>query len=105
MKEYGYGALMSDYVYLEDAGRKVKEWGRDIGKGKYQVTERDRIYGARRRKAKKEVLQMQLEIREISLVLLPAGMERKKSNQSFWDSKLRSSPFLISYYGCIERRS
>ena len=43
MKEYGYGALMSDYVYLEDVGRKVKEWGRDIGKGKYQVTEHDRV--------------------------------------------------------------
>ena len=97
MKEYGYGALMSDYVYLEDAGRRVKEWGREIGKGKYQATGHDRINGPRRRKAKKELLQMQLEIREISLVLLPAGMERKRSNQSYWDSKLRSSSFLLRY--------
>ena len=96
MKEYGYGALMSDYVYLEDVGRQVKEWGRDIGKGKYQVTERDRLGGGRRRKSKKEALQIQLEIREISLVLLPPGMERKKLNQSYWDSKLRSSPLLVS---------
>ena len=92
MKEYGYGALMSDYVYLEDAGRKIKEWGRDIGKGKYQVTERDQVGGGRRRKSKKEALQTQLEIRDIPLVLLPPGMERKKSNQSYWDSKLRTSP-------------
>ena len=97
MKEYGYGALMSDYVYLEDTGRKIKEWGRDIGKGKYQVTERDQVGGGRRRKSKKEALQTQLEIRDIPLILLPPGMERKKLNQSYWDSKLRSSPFFISY--------
>ena len=101
MKEYGYGALMSDYVYLEDAGRRIKEWGRDIGKGKYQVTEHDRLGGGRRRKSKKEALQTQLEIREISLVLLPPGMERKKSNQSYWDSKLRSLPSFISYRGVL----
>jgi len=92
MTEYGYGALMSDYVYLEDAGRRIKEWGRDIGKGKYQVTERDQVGGGRRRKSKKEALQTQLEIREIPLILLPPGMERKKSNQSYWDSKLRTPP-------------
>jgi len=101
MKEYGYGALMSDYVYLEDAGRKIKEWGRDIGKGKYQVTERDQVGGGRRRKSKKEALQTQLEIRDIPLILLPPGMERKKSNQSYWDSKLRSSPSFISYRGVL----
>jgi len=101
MKEYGYGALMSDYVYLEDVGRRVKEWGRDIGKGKYQVDGRDRVGGGRRRKSKKEALQIQLEIREIPLVLLPPGMERKKLNQSYWDSKLRSSPFFIFRCGVL----
>lgn len=94
MKEYGYGALMNDYVYLEEVGRAVKERGRDICKGKYRVTER--IEGGRRKKSKKEALQIQLEIREISLVLLPPGMERKKLNQSYCDSKLRSSPPFIS---------
>jgi hypothetical protein len=89
MKEYGYDALMNDYVYLEDVGRKVKDWGRDIGKGKYQVTERDRA-GGWKKKSKRETLQIQLEIREIPLVLLPPGMERKNLNQSYWDSKLRS---------------
>jgi hypothetical protein len=97
MKEYGYGALMSDYVYLEDVGRKVKEWGRDIGRGKYQATERDRAVGGRRRKSKKEALQMQLEIRDIPLVLLPPGMERKRLNQSCWDSKLRLSLLFVSH--------
>lgn len=101
MKEYGYGALMSDYVYLEDVGRKAKEWGRDIGKGKYQVTERDRVGGGRRKKSKKEALQIQLEIREIPLILLPPGMERKKLNQSYWDSKLRSSLSFISHCGIL----
>ena len=92
---------MSDYVYLEDVGRKVKDWGRDIGKGKYQVTERDRVGGGRKRKSKREALQIQLEIREIPLVLLPPGMERKKSNQSYWDSKFRPSLFFIFYRGVL----
>ena len=48
MRGYGYGALMGDYVFLEDLGRKVKEWGRDIGKRKYQVTERDSVGGSLR---------------------------------------------------------
>ena len=97
MKEYGYGALMSDYVFLEDVGRKVKEWGRDIGKGKYQVTERDRMGGGKRKKSKREALQVQLETREIPLVLLPPGMERKRLNQSYYDSRSRSSPLFISF--------
>ena len=101
VKEYGHGVLMNDYVYLEDVGRKVKEWGRDIGKGKYQVTERDRVGSGRRRKSKKEALQIQLEIREIPLVLLPPGMEKKKSNQSHWDPKFRSSSFFISRRGVL----
>ena len=101
VKQYGYGALMNDYVYLEDVGRKVKEWGKDIGKGKYQVTERDRVGDRRRRKSKREALQVQLEIREIPLVLLPPGMDKKKSNQSYWDSKFRSLPFFISYRGVL----
>jgi hypothetical protein len=101
MKEYGYGALMNDYVYLEDVGRKSKEWGRDIAKGKYQVTERDRVGGGRRKKSKKEALQIQLEIREIPLVLLPPGMERKKMNQSYWDSRSRPSQLSRPSYGVL----
>jgi hypothetical protein len=65
------------------------------------VTERDRVGDGRRRKSKREALQVQLEIREIPLVLLPLGMEKKKLNQSYWDSKFRSSPFLISYRGVL----
>ena len=66
--EYGYGALMSDYMFLEDVGRKVKEWGRDIGKGKYQATGCDGTGGGKRKKSNTEALQVQLEIREIPLV-------------------------------------
>lgn len=101
MKEYGYGTLMNDYVYLEDVGRKVKEWGRDISRRKYQVTEPDRTGGKIRRKSKNEAFQLQLEIREISRILLPPGMERKKLSQSCWDSRLRSSSFFISYHGVL----
>ena len=30
---------------------------------------------------------MQLEMRDIDMELLPAGMERRKANQSSWDNK------------------
>ena len=35
MNQYGYMALMDDYVYLEDVGRKVGEWGKEIVQGGY----------------------------------------------------------------------
>ena len=109
MKEYGYGVLMNDYVYLEDVGRKVRELGRDISNGKYQVTERDRVGSRRRRKSRKDALPTQLEIRGIPLILLPPGMERKKLNKSYWDYKLRSFLLFISHRGvpnddCVGKR-
>lgn len=35
MNQYGYMALMDDYVYLEEIGRKVGDWGREIVHGGY----------------------------------------------------------------------
>ena len=33
--QYGYMALMDDYVFLEEVGRKVGEWGKEIVTGGY----------------------------------------------------------------------
>src|SRR5262245_629201 len=33
MNEYGWGTMMDDYVFLEEVGRNVGEWGREIARG------------------------------------------------------------------------
>lgn len=101
MNEFGYGALMNDYVYLEEVGRQVGDWGREIVKGGYTNEPRRArgrggggMRGSSRggatgtvTRTKKDILKMQLDIRDIDMSLLPPGMERKKLNQSYWDFK------------------
>jgi hypothetical protein len=96
MNKYGWGTMMNDYVFLEDVGRKVEEWGREIVRGGLRATEsqgngmmrgKGRMRVAR---TKRDILKMQLETQDIEMELLPAGMNRRKLNQSYWDHKLRS---------------
>jgi hypothetical protein len=100
MNEYGWGTMMNDYVFLEDVGRRVGEWGMEIGRGGFSVrgSERGRGKGRGRGRGgkvnrganprtKQDVLKQQLEFRDIEIELLPAGMERKKLNKSMWDFK------------------
>ena len=97
MNEYGWGTMMNDYVFLEDVGRRVGEWGMEIGRGGFSTRGSDRGRGRRGRggnssggantRTKQEVLKQQLELRDIDMELLPAGMERKKLNKSMWDFK------------------
>jgi hypothetical protein len=35
MNRYTHGAMMDDYVFLEDVSRRVSEWGQDIARGGY----------------------------------------------------------------------
>lgn len=123
MNKYGWGSMMDDYCFLEDVGRKVGEWGREIvkggfemnvrgvgssggvgrgmergrgrgrGRGSYVMRGRDRGGRGRGGKAKREMLKAQLEAREIEVELLPNGMERRKLNQSAWDPKCVLIPF------------
>ena len=103
--------MVDDYCFLEDVGRKVGEWGREIVKGGFDMNVRrgrDGRMGGRDRnrrgggvvgigrtrkgrggggKGKKEVLKTFLEAREIELELLPCGMEKRRLNQSIWDQK------------------
>jgi hypothetical protein len=113
MNRYGYAAMMNDYVFLEDVGRKVGEWGREIGGqgldvgvnvnvvqsgrggrggrggvgGRGGRGGRGRGRGDGTGKSKRDILKMELEARDITVDLLPTGMERRKANQSSWDFK------------------
>lgn len=89
---------MDDYTFLEDVGRHVSNWGREIARGRLGHGEtRDRGQGRGRGrgasmtmgppKTKREILKVQLEARDIDMDLLPMGMERRKLNQSSWDVK------------------
>ncbi len=95
MNRYTYGTMMGDYVFLEDMSRKVSEWGQDIVRGGYGS-----LQGRRGRaemgpgktrngisRKKRDILKLQLELRDVEMDLLPSGMERRVLNQSTWDSK------------------
>jgi len=110
---------MDDYVFLEDVGRKVSEWGRDIARGGYntgtgtgtgtrggghrrreqqqqqQQQQRQRRGGGKTKK--RDVLRSQLELRDIEVDLLPTGMERRTLNHSTWDSKTRTAFLTVEY--------
>jgi hypothetical protein len=118
MNEYKYGRFIQDYVFLEELGRKVSEWGRDIqnkhlvdnhsllmasgsgvnasgrrqqqqpgmlgvqrGNGRYSAR------GSKHTRTKREILQEKLEEWDIEMMLLPDGMNRRKINQSTYDTK------------------
>ena len=105
MNRYGLGNLANDYGYLEEVGRKVTEWGRDIGQKGYMDASvgsgsrgraRGRGRGARGhggisrqagRNHRREILRSRLEEEDIEMLLLPEGMERRRLNQSTWDLK------------------
>lgn len=92
--------MVNDYMLLEEVGRKVGEWGRDIMKGGLLASasganamNAGRGRGGRgtrtsgRTQDKRRYLAMQLGFRDIYMDVLPQGMEKAKRNRSFWDSK------------------
>lgn len=103
MNRYGWGAMVDDYVFLEEVGRRVGEWGTEIvrgglGRGGQAGTARRggvraRGRGGRGRPfggaggSKRDFLSLQLGFRDIEMDVLPPGMERHRLNQSSWDSK------------------
>jgi hypothetical protein len=108
MNTYGYSAFVNDYVFLEEIGRHVGDWGRDIrekkllghagsstgtsnGRGRdgrmMRGVNRGGARGGKGR-SKREVLRdMLLERADVDMQLCPEGMERRKMNQSSWDPK------------------
>lgn len=116
MNDYGYMALMSDYTFLEEMGRKVGDWGREIVQNGFMANAsgivRGRVAtsmrGGRGRgrgrgagttggktRSKRDVLKMQLDFRDIEMEMLPTGMERRILNQSTWDFKYASTLYCI----------
>lgn len=109
MNRYTHGTMMDDYVLLEDVSRRVNEWGRDIARGGYATGIRGRLGRGRGRGGgmgrgnktttrdgvsgkKRNVLRSQLELRDVEVDLLPAGMRRRKLNHSVWDPKYVETP-------------
>ena len=95
MNRYTYGTMTDDYVLLEDISRRVSEWGQDIARGGYGTLQGRRGRGGMGRgktrevtsRKKRDVLKLQLELRDIEVDMLPAGMQRRILNNSTWDPK------------------
>ena len=95
MNRYTNGTMMDDYVFLEDMSRRVGECGQDIVRNGYRMVRGGRgrgLVGPRRPgrgafEKKRDMLKLQLELRDIEMDLLPSGMERRKLNHSTWDPK------------------
>lgn len=105
MNQYGYGALVDDYVFLEEVGRKVENWGQEIMKegllasvqksgtgharsmrgGRGRGRGAGRMFG--RGQDKRSFLATQLGLRDIDMDVLPSGMKRARQNSSWWDVK------------------
>jgi hypothetical protein len=104
MNRYTHGTMMDDYVFLEDVGRKVTEWGQDIARSGYGTLQGRRGRGGmgpgKARKGisrnKRDILKLQLELRDIEVDLLPSGMERRTLNHSTWDLKYVDTSYLES---------
>ncbi|KAI0320702.1 hypothetical protein OF83DRAFT_1052697 [Amylostereum chailletii] len=113
MNAYGLGTLMDDYVYLEDMGRKVADWGKEITRGGYTARVgnprgggmrgrggRGRGRGQTRggaQKTKRDLLKIQLELRDIDVDMLSAGMERHSMNKSTWDFKNKTALLSVEF--------
>ncbi|KAI0347188.1 hypothetical protein BDW22DRAFT_1387206 [Trametopsis cervina] len=123
MNQYGYMALMDDYTFLEDVGRKIGDWGKEIVVGGYQAGSssatggkdfrgrgRGRGRGGSRgrgrggqtlqasgTRSKRDVLKMELDFLDIEMEQLPVGMERRILNQSTWDFNDRTALLTIEF--------
>ncbi|OCH92889.1 hypothetical protein OBBRIDRAFT_772500 [Obba rivulosa] len=115
MNQYGYMALMDDYVFLEDMGRKVSDWGREIvrggymggaaggmnrGRGAMSMRGRGRGRGTGpvgKTRTRRDILKMQLDFRDIEMDMLPNGMERRTLNQSTWDFKNKTALLTVEF--------
>lgn len=93
MEEYGHSSFVTDYVFLEDIGRKASEWGKDIQAKLGGTSNNIHIHP----KTKRELLQENLEELEIDMELIPQGMQRRKVNQSTWDTNSQRAFLTVGY--------
>ncbi|VDC07307.1 unnamed protein product [Peniophora sp. CBMAI 1063] len=106
---------MDDYVFLEDVGRAVEDFGREIarnglastsatiaptgmrGRGRGRGRGGAGGVGRGRPNSKRDVLKLQLEARDIEVEMLPPGMHRRTLNQSTWDFKNQTALLTIEF--------
>ena len=100
---------MDDYTYLEEVGRKIEGWGREIVQDGFMnqpstMNSRGGVRGRGRgkgrlnhliRAGKRDYLSLQLGFQDIDMDVLPQGMSRHKLNQSRWDYKWVLSPICV----------
>lgn len=91
LKDYTWGAMMDDYVYLEDTSRQISSWGSQITKNRLR-----KPTGQQRRSSKRETLKEHLESLEIHMELAPQGMHRQMQNRSTWKQKYVCLPIIFS---------
>ncbi|KAJ9108920.1 hypothetical protein QFC21_000241 [Naganishia friedmannii] len=94
MKDYGYGKLMDDYVFLEDGKRKAEQWGKEIvglKLGSDRSAEGPGGGGPRQAVNSGKTLALQQALREKGMYadFLPEGMERRRRNQSHFNPKTK----------------
>lgn len=100
MNAYGWGTMMRDYCFLEEIGRNVSAWGGEIaregfataGNGKVKEIRGRGSRGARasgrgRGSSKRDLLKVHLDNLDVEMEVLPIGMQRRKVNQSSFDTK------------------
>ncbi|KAH9977879.1 hypothetical protein BGW80DRAFT_1538715 [Lactifluus volemus] len=101
MNRYTHGTMMDDYVLLEDVGRRVNEWGREIARGDYgsSLPSRGGSRGGKFRPQGKapEVACPGKSGIDIEVDLLPVGMQRQMLNHSTWDPKKRTAFLTVEY--------
>ncbi|CAE6474552.1 unnamed protein product [Rhizoctonia solani] len=88
MNEYGWGALADDYSYLENLGRNVATWGRDLSKGKGK---------GKWKSPKLEALRVQLAARDVKIQFLEEGMEKRRLSQSSWDPRTKTIYLTVEF--------
>lgn len=79
MKDYGYASMVDDLVFLEDIGRNVGQWGREIVNPATFGKPRDTM---KKRETKKDILVDRLAELGVEMLTMPEKMHRRKVNQS-----------------------
>ncbi|KIK35777.1 hypothetical protein CY34DRAFT_811872, partial [Suillus luteus UH-Slu-Lm8-n1] len=112
MNTYGWSAMMRDYCFLEEIGRKVSEWSGEIVREGYatdakvkDTSGRGRARGTSGRgrggrgtsrgggSSKRDLLKAHPDNLDIEMDVLPVGMQRRKVNQSTLDVALLTIEF------------
>ena len=109
LKDVGQGNWADDYRWLEEGRRKVAEWGEGLprdttgrgggrgGRGGRGDRGRGRGGGRVRGDGRVVGLGKELERRGVLVEFMPEGMERRRKNQSSWNTRWVYTPCTILY--------